>query len=187
MWKKEWKRKTENTKTKWKEEHKHYHMRLRHSTWCRIYWHSPNPMLGSPQVLRVVLMAATIGTLRLMLKILGMALHWQAPAWAPSPSTMVQQGEEEVGGGDPTITFTQFNRLAHALKSGHGWEVTIESERRLRERNRATQTLPFKPISLNKSNSFTTLSYTFLFDRFSIINNSTPGAIYSPKTSALRK
>jgi len=188
-----------NTKTKWKL----WYMSLPHSTSSPIYSHRPNwsnSELVTPQLLRTILTTTAFvkegkgskGRKKLMPRVLFTELQRQAPARAPSPWRMPQQPEETVGSGNVENgddschpTFTTSNR--HCSKSGHGWEVTIESERRLRERNRATQTLPFKSISLNKPNSFTTLSYTFLCYRLWMINNSSPRPIYSPKISALRK
>ena len=168
-----------NTKTKWKL----WYMWLPHSTTSPIYGHWPKS--GSPQRARVLLRPTVMmGSSLVMSGRTDLSSSQrQRPAWpAPIPTRISQQGS--AGFGNPTTSCTTFN--AHSSKSGHVWEVTIESERRFRERNRATQTLPFKPISRNKPNSFTTLSYTFLCYRLWIINNSTPGTIYSPKTSALR-
>jgi len=74
-------------------------------------------MLGSPQVLRVVLMATDTGTMRLMPRMLADLMPMQRqtpPSWGPISRRMSQQPMEEVGGGDPTVTlFTELNILAH--------------------------------------------------------------------------
>ena len=121
-------------------------MWLRHWTRCRIYGHWRNSKLN-PQSVRVVLrLIAISGSLMSGMSLA--ALQRQAAAWEPPNGLSMEQQGEEGGSSDPTVTFN-FNRRTHAHILGHGWEVwevTIESERRLRERNRATQTLPFQPI-----------------------------------------